>query len=129
MTLPHPGRTQQQHVIAALDIAPGGELADLLGIDRGLELEVEALERLLEREARHRDAHLMVLVGFRVELAGQQLVEEVGVGNFLFRRLLQARGQLLLDLIEPELMAVRAQTVELWGAHCASPPWLELTAS
>ena len=37
----------------------------------------------------------MVLVGFRVELADQQLVEEVGVGNFLFRRLLQARGRVL----------------------------------
>jgi hypothetical protein len=56
-------------------------------------LEVKALEGFLEQEARHRDAHLMVLVGFRVDLTGQQLVEEVGVGKFLFRRLLQARGK------------------------------------
>jgi len=41
----------------------------------------------------------MVLVGFRVDLTGQQLVEEVGVGKLAFRGLPQARGQFLLDLI------------------------------
>jgi hypothetical protein len=92
MGFPDPGRAEQQQVVAALDIAASSKFTDLLGIERRLELEVEALEGLLEREARHRDAHLMVLVGFRVNLAGEQLVEEVGVGKFLFRGLLQARG-------------------------------------
>jgi hypothetical protein len=71
----------------------------------------------------------MVLVGFRVDLTGQQLVEEVGLGKFLFRRLLQARTKFILYLIEPELMAVFAQSVELWSAHRTSPPAPRLMAS
>src|SRR5271165_5958566 len=121
MTFADSGRTQQQQVVAVVDIAAGGEFAKLLGINRWLELEVEALEGLLEGKARHRNPHLMVLVGFRIDLAGQQLIEEISVGNFLFCRLLQARGKLLFDLIEAQLMAVFAQAVELRGTHCASP--------
>jgi hypothetical protein len=71
----------------------------------------------------------MVLVGFRIDLAGQQLIEEISVRNFLFCRLLQARGKLLFDLIEPQLMAVFAQAVELRSIRCASPPSLALTTS
>ena len=68
----------------------------------------------------------MVLVGFRVDLTGEQLVEEVGVGKFFFRGLLQARGQFLLDLIEPQPLALFAQALELGRAHRTSPPapWL-----
>jgi hypothetical protein len=80
-------------------------------------------------EARHRDPHLMVLAGFRVDLTGEQLVEEVGVGKLLFRRLLQARGQFLLDLIEPQPLTLFAQTVELGSTHCARSPSPWLTAS
>ena len=32
------------------------------------------------------------VLSLRADLGGQQLVEEVGVGNLLFRGLLQARG-------------------------------------
>jgi len=53
----------------------------LLGINRRLELEIEALQRLLVRKARHRNPHLMVLVSFCIDLAGQQLIEEVGAGS------------------------------------------------
>jgi hypothetical protein len=53
----------------------------------------------------------MMLLRLGNDLGGQQLIEEVGVGNFLFRRLLQARGKLLFDLIEPELMAVFVQAL------------------
>ena len=84
MGFPDPGRAEQQQVVAAPDVAARDQFADLLGIERRLELEVEALERLLEREARHRDPHLMVLVRFRVDLTGEQLVEEVGVGSSFF---------------------------------------------
>jgi hypothetical protein len=45
MALADPGRSEQKGVIAAFDVAAGGELADELQIDRGLKLEVEALER------------------------------------------------------------------------------------
>src|SRR5216683_8235301 len=98
MALPDPRRSEQQQVVAALDVTAGRKFADLLGIERRLELEVEALERLLEGKAGHRDTHLMMFVGLGVDLAGQQLIKEVGVGNLLFRRLLQARGKLVLDL-------------------------------
>jgi len=43
----------------------------------------------------------MVLVSFCIDLAGQQLIEEVGVGSFFFRRLFQLGGKLLFDLVEP----------------------------
>lgn len=121
--------SQEQDVIAAVHVAAGREFADLFGVDGGLELEVEALQGFLEREAGHRDPHLMVLLGLRADLGGEQVVEEVGVGDFLFRRLLQARGKFVLDLVEPQPMAVLAQTFELRGAHRTLPPSLWLTAS
>jgi hypothetical protein len=71
----------------------------------------------------------MIFVGFRSDLGGEQLVEEVGVGNFLFGRLLQARGEFVLDLIKPEPMAVVAQALELRSAHHAPFPSLWLTAA
>ena len=37
----------------------------------------------------------MMLLAFRADLERQQVVEKVGVGNLLFRRLLQARGSVL----------------------------------
>jgi hypothetical protein len=48
MTLPDPGRTEQEEVVAALNVAAGCEFADLLGIDRRLDLEVKALEGFLD---------------------------------------------------------------------------------
>ena len=113
MALPHTRRTEEQDVIAALHVAASRQFPDLLGIDRRLELEVEALQGLLEREACHRDAHLMMLLGLRTDLQRKQFVEELGVGNFLFRRLLQACGEFVLYLIKPELVAVFAEAFEL----------------
>src|ERR1700692_2245572 len=122
MGFPDPRRAEQQQVVAALDIAASSKFTDLLGIERWLEIEVETLEGLLEREARHRDAHLMVLVGFCVNLAGEQLGEEVGVGKFLFRRLLRAHSQFLSDLIEAQPLTLFTQALELGRAHRTSPP-------
>jgi len=62
-------------------------------------------------------------------LAGQQLIEEISVRGFPLRRLFQAGGQFLFDLVEPQLMAVFVQPVELRSAHRASPPSLWLTIS
>src|SRR5947208_588512 len=36
--LPHAGRTEQEGILRILDVAPGGELANHLGVDRGLNL-------------------------------------------------------------------------------------------
>lgn len=70
-----------------------------------------------------------MLVGFGSDLGRQQLVKEVGVGDLLLGRLLQARSQFVLDLIKPQLVAVLAQTFELRSAHRGAPPWLWLIAS
>jgi hypothetical protein len=61
----------------------------------------------------------MVLVSFGVDLAGQQLIEEVSVGGVLFRRLFQAGGKLLFDLVEPQPMTSRRRSScgVLIGAH------------
>jgi hypothetical protein len=67
----------------------------------------------------------MMLVGLGVDLGGEQFIEEVGVGNFFFRRLLQARGKFVFDLIKPQPVAMFAQAVELRSANRSPPsPWL-----
>lgn len=71
----------------------------------------------------------MMLVSFCIDFRGQQLIEEVGVGSFLLRRLFKAAGKLLFDLIKAQLVAVFAQTVELWGANRSAPPSLWLMIS
>ncbi len=58
-------------------------------------------------------ADLVLMLGLRADLERKQFVEELSVGNFLFRRLLQARGQFVLDLIKPELMTMFVQAFEL----------------
>jgi hypothetical protein len=52
MRLADAGRPQQQHRLGIGDEAPGGDLADLLFVDRGLGGEVEAVEIADEGEAR-----------------------------------------------------------------------------
>ena len=42
--LAHAGRPEQHDVLGALDEAEAGELADLLAVDRGLEVEVELIQ-------------------------------------------------------------------------------------
>ena len=54
MSLADAGRPEKQDVIAAVHVAPACEFAQQLDIDRRLELEVEALQRFLKWEARHR---------------------------------------------------------------------------
>src|SRR5260370_42256841 len=129
MAVSHAGRTEEQEFIGALYVAASRQFQDLLGIDRRLELEVEGVQGLLKRETRHRDAHLMMLLGLRADLKRQQFVEVFGVGDFLFRRLLQARGRLVLGLLEPLLITVLALAFGLPGAPCALPPSLRLAAS
>ena len=46
MSLPDPGRPEQDHVLAAIDEAELVQALDLLALDAGLEGEVELIERL-----------------------------------------------------------------------------------
>ena len=57
VSFPDVGRAEEQDVVAALEITAGGQFANDFRIDGRLELEVERVQGLLEREARHRHAH------------------------------------------------------------------------
>jgi hypothetical protein len=96
-------------------------------IDRRLEFEIEGVERLLKREPRHRDAHGQVLLGLGPDLQGEELVEEVGVRDVALGGLLEERGQLGFEAMEPEALTVAAQAIEERGAHW--PPPIALSVS
>jgi hypothetical protein len=90
VAFPNPRRSEEQDVIAAPHVAAACQLADQLRVDRRLEFEVGPFDGPWNGETRHRDAHLMMLLGFRTDLERQEIVEEIGVGNLLlaacFRR-------------------------------------------
>jgi len=71
------------------------------------------LQRLLEWEARHHDAHRLMLLLLGLDLAGEHVVEEVGVTHVLLGRLLEHRAQLGRDAVEAQPLAVRAQALQL----------------
>jgi hypothetical protein len=50
-----------------------------------------------------------MLCGFGADLQNQQFIEEISLGQLPFRRLFQARGKLLLDLIQPQAMTMLLQ--------------------
>src|SRR4029079_18185355 len=79
MRLAYAGRSEQQHVLGIGDVTTGAQLAHDLRIERGLELEVEALERLVEGKAGHADAHGRVAILLAGQLRREQLLEEVAV--------------------------------------------------
>ena len=58
MRLAHTGRAEQKHVFAVGDPAGGGQVADLLGIEGGLRLEVEARQLLHRRKVSQLQCHL-----------------------------------------------------------------------
>jgi hypothetical protein len=89
----------------------------ILGIDRRLKLPVEALQRLLEGEAGHADAHGEMLLVLRAELEPEDLIQEVAVAQVPLGGLLEQRGELGLHPVQPEPLAVLAQPVELGRGH------------
>jgi hypothetical protein len=121
------GRTQQQDVVAGFEIATGRQLADDLRVNRRLELEIEGVERLLKREARHRDAHGQVLLGLGANLQREELVEKVGVRDVALGGLLQEGGQLGLEPMEPQALTVTAQAIEERRAHWPPPSALSVS--
>src|SRR5690242_6741391 len=62
-------------------------------LDRGLELPVEAVEGLLQREARHHDAHRLVLLLLGRD-SRERVIEEVGLAQSFFVALLEHPAQL-----------------------------------
>jgi hypothetical protein len=108
-------------------IAPRRQLADHFRIDRWLEFEIEGVEGFLKREAGHRDAHREVFLGLGANLEREELVEKVGVRHVAFGGLLEQRGQLRLQAMQPETLTVTAQPIEEGRAHW--PPPIVLSAS
>ena len=90
----HTGRSEQQHVVGIGDEAAGGQLAHYLRVNRGLKLEIEAFQALVERKARHGRLHRRVALLFGRQLSAEQLLQQVGVGELFLARLLQQLRQL-----------------------------------
>ena len=80
--LPQPGHSEQQHRMAVAHEVELGQIGDHLGIDRGLEVEVELLEGPAEREVCEAQPGREPPLACGVDLAGddfgQELLEEVG---------------------------------------------------
>src|SRR5215204_4688252 len=100
MRLADTGRPEDQHILGAADKAAGRQLTDQALIDRGLELELELLERLHRREVRDLHAHGDALALFGLDLLSQHLVEEIKIGRLTFGGLIEDCVEALGD--EPE---------------------------
>ena len=87
-------------------------------LDRGLELPVEAVEGLLQREARHHDAHRLVLLLLGRD-SRERVIEEVGLAQSFFVALLEHPAQLGRRALQAQALAVRAQTHQLGRRHTA----------
>ncbi len=76
-------RPQEMHHLAPLDEGEAREREDAVAVERGLEPEVEALERLQHRETRRQEGHLDAPALAQLPLLGQELFEEfIGLGDF-----------------------------------------------
>src|SRR5437867_8830679 len=108
-------RTQEQDIVAVGDEPAGGQLLDHLGVNRGLELEVEAVERFLEREASHGGLHGRVPFVLGGDLAAEEILQEVAVREVLLARLLQEGGQFLGEPGEAQALELVLDPPELGG--------------
>jgi hypothetical protein len=111
------GRPEQHDVLAVLDEVAGRDLLQVLLIQRGLVGKVEGLQALHEREAGETGAHRDVLFGLGGHFFAQHLVEEVGVGEVLGRRLLQERIEPLAALQEPQPRQLFTEPFQLCRVH------------
>ncbi len=68
---------REEQGIAVTDPAGGGELADLLRVDRRLCLEVKCLERALRWELRDREAHLDTSFIFAGDFRGTEELQRL----------------------------------------------------
>jgi len=113
--LADPGRAQEQDVVGIGDEPAGGQLLDHLGVDRRLELEVEAVEGLLEREAGHGGLHGRVPFVLGGDLTAEDVLQEVAVREVLLARLLQEGGQFLGEPDEAQALELVLDPLELGG--------------
>ena len=86
MRLAHARRTEEQHVGRLADEGQRSEVAHLALVDRGLEAEVELIERALARQMREPRASAQVTLPPGRGLGAEEIGQEVGVGQLLLRR-------------------------------------------
>ena len=87
------GRTDQEHVLGALDEPAGGQFAQRRRVDGRVEGEVERLQGLVRGEAALAEPASELLELTPLDLVGEQRVEQLGVAPLLGHRLLQAFGE------------------------------------
>src|ERR671936_2752652 len=88
------------------------KLLPIIPLAHRLELPGEALQRLLEREARHGDARVGVPLVLRAELEAEDLVQAVGVRHLALGRLLGERRELGPDAAQAEPLTARREVLE-----------------
>src|SRR5262249_39051609 len=120
--LAHPGRAEDEEILAVLEEVARGQCLDLLLVEGGLVGEVEGLEALHEREASERRPHRDVLGGLRRDLLAEEPVQEVGVGELLRGGVLEQRLQSLAALEEPQALQELLEALELGGRHGVTAP-------
>lgn len=89
--LAHPGRSEQEHVLALLDEATRSKVDDFRLRHVRVEVEVEVLERLRMLEVCAADALIELLSVAALDLVGQQTKQEFFIQQPVLSGLLQAK--------------------------------------
>ena len=85
------GRTKDEDILGVRHKVPSGELADQALVDRGLEFEVELVERLDGRKVRDLQSHRGARPLLGLDLLPEYGVEEVEIRRRLARRVIEQR--------------------------------------
>src|SRR5579862_7733641 len=120
MTFTDARRSEQQQAIAVTDPAGGGELADLLRIDRRLRLEIKCLERALRGELRDREAHLDPPFIFASDFRGTEELQRLAQAQLPSPRLIEQGIEPIADRRELEA-AEHAVKIDGIDTHHAPP--------
>ena len=102
--LAHARGAEEEDVLRVGDEAPGRQLPNRLGVQRGL---------LLEVEVGHRGPHRGVTLLLGRRLPAQELLEEVAVAQLLLAGLLKKLRQLEEGLHQPQLLEKLLDPLEL----------------
>ena len=92
----------------------------LLLVERRLVVEVERVQAFDEGEASELGPHGDVLGRLGGDLFGEDLIEEVGVGELLAGRLLQEGFEALPALEQAQALQVLLEALELGGGHAGT---------
>jgi hypothetical protein len=101
--------------------AAGGQLAHQALIDRGLEFEIEIVERLHRGEVRDLERHGDTGALLRLDLLPEHGIEEIEVGGLGARGVIEHRIETLGDVAEPQARELLGDPGVDDGAHCSPP--------